>query len=169
VLAPFRFDRHPDHLAVNREVLRRFAGPDSRAIVVEYFVYHQWRLLPGGDVRAFLRPGLLRSVSIGHVSDAKRAALDRFESQTTRFFDWQTRPNLTPELLDEVSLGAEYFLPHDRALPGARVFERSRAWIRIAHWLEPYLKRKKDRAIALTRRAVSIRPGASSKGRGAGS
>jgi LmbE family N-acetylglucosaminyl deacetylase len=151
VLAPFRYDRHPDHLAVNRAVLHDLGGsPTPR--VLEYFVYHQWRLLREGDVRAYLRPGLLRSVSIGDVSRAKRSALDKFASQTTKFFDWQQRPNLTDELLTEVSARPEFFLPYDPAMSGANVFERGTPWIRVAHRLEPFLKRHKDRAVAMAQR-----------------
>ena len=154
ILTPFRFDRHPDHLAVNRAVLRRLAQGEPAVRVIEYFVYHQWRLLPEGDVRAYLRPGLLRKVAIQGVSELKRNALDCFESQTTRFFEWQSRPNLTGALLDDVSRGEEYFLVYEPALPGTRVFARSTAWIRIAHRLEPFLKRHKDRVVALTRRGL---------------
>jgi LmbE family N-acetylglucosaminyl deacetylase len=158
VLAPFRFDRHPDHLAVNRAVLRRLARPETTTRIIEYFVYHHWRLLPRKDVRAYLRPGLLRRVAIQEVSEIKRSALDRFESQTTRFFEWQSRPNLTSELLDEASGGAEYFLPYEAELSGTRVFTGSRTWIRIAHRLEPFLKRHKDRVVALARRGRGAAP-----------
>jgi LmbE family N-acetylglucosaminyl deacetylase len=152
LLAPFRFDRHPDHLAVNRAAVRMLRDLDRPACLVEYFVYHQWRLLPRNDVRSYLRPGLLRRIEIQDSAARKRRALDCFESQTTRYFDWQTRPNLTPELLDDVSQTAEYFLPYAPEASGARVFSDMRTWIRVAHRLEPFLKRHKDRLVAYARR-----------------
>ncbi len=73
----------------------------------------------------------------------KRAALDCFRTQTTRYYDWQTRPILRPELLDEECVGPEQFLRYDPTLPGARVFSSTALWIRIAHRIEPRLLRWK--------------------------
>jgi LmbE family N-acetylglucosaminyl deacetylase len=154
ILTPFRFDRHPDHVALNRAVIRRLGGADRAPLILEYFVYHHWRLLREGDVRAYLRPGLLKRVIISSVSELKRSVLESFRSQTTRYFDWQTRPNLTAQLLDEVSRSPEYYLPFDPDRAGARVFSRSTAWIRIAHRLEPALKKQKDRVVAVARRGL---------------
>ena len=152
VLTPFRYDRHPDHLALNRAVARVLCETGSTAELLEYFVYYRWRLLPGGDVRAFIRPELLFEVDVGPVSARKRAVLDLFRSQTTKFYPWQTRPNLTPELLDDVSRTPECFLRFDSSLPGAAVFVRWVPWIRLVHRLEPLLKKRKDQAVALLRR-----------------
>jgi len=156
VLAPFRFDRHRDHVALNRVVTdacRAFGGLP----LTEYFVYHRWKLLPGGDVRRYLRPSELLLVDTREVADAKRAALECFRTQTTRFYPWQSRPNLTPTLLDGVSMEPELFLRYRAALPGATVFTGSAAWIQVAHRLESPLKRVKDRAVALARRAFALR------------
>lgn len=155
VLVPFRYDRHPDHLALSRAVLAALAEGDlGEARVTEYFVYYESRLLPRGDVRAYVRAGLLRQVSAEEDGRLKREALDCFRSQTTRFYPWQTRPNLTPELLDAVSRAPEVFLPYDPALPRARVFRGPTAWIRAAHRLEPVLKKRKDQALALIKRSL---------------
>ena len=155
VFLPFRFDRHPDHLALNRAVTRARLDAVIDAELVEYFVYYRWRLLPRGDVRAYVDPRFLFTVHIEEVSERKRAALDRFRSQTTRYYSWQTRPNLTPALLDEVSRSPELFLRWDPDFPGSEVFVGATPWIRLAHRLEPFLKVHKDRAVALLRRGVT--------------
>ncbi len=150
IAAPFRYDQNPDHLAVHA------AARDSGArSLIEYFVYYRLRLLPGGDLRSYLCPELRREVDISAASRVKRAALACFESQTTRFYPWQTRPNLTPELLDEVSTAPEVFVCD--APPDGRVFARGAARIRVLHRLEPALKRPKDRAVALLRRGLGLR------------
>jgi LmbE family N-acetylglucosaminyl deacetylase len=160
VLVPFRYDRHSDHLALNRAVLDALAaGELGRASVTEYFVYHQWRLLPRGDVRTYVRPGMLRQVSPGEAGRLKREALDRFRSQTTCYFLWQTRPNLTPALLDDVSRSPEVFLPYDAAWPGARIFRGPTVWIRAVHRLEPSLKKRKDQLLALLTRGARGKTG----------
>ena len=68
-----------------------------------------------------------------------------YESQTTRYFDWQTRPNLTRALIDQVSAEPEFFLPYDPALARSSVLRGMRYWVPAANWLEPRLKRIKDR------------------------
>ncbi len=154
LLIPFRYDRHPDHLALNHAAMAaartgRFAGP-----ITEYFVYHHWRLLPEKDIRRYIRPADLLTVDMAAAAERKRAALACYTSQTTRFFPWQTRPNLTPALLDEVSRAPEQFLPFRPERAGSRVFTRLVPWIRLAHRLEPALKKGKDQAAALLRRGV---------------
>ena len=153
VLAPFRYDRHPDHLALNRAATR--LAQTGALHLTEYFVYHHWRLLPTGDVRDYIRPGLLQVIEITAVAQQKRAALDCYKSQTTRFYPWQTRPNLTPGLLDDVSQAPEMFLRYDRRMGGTAVFSHAVPWIRLAHRLEPFLKKRKDRLVARWRRRRS--------------
>jgi LmbE family N-acetylglucosaminyl deacetylase len=143
ILVPFRYDRHPDHLAVNRAVTALKRSGATQAALLEYFVYHRWRLLPRRDVRAYVRPEYLLRLDIRAVAGLKRAALDCFETQTTRFYEWQTRPILQPALLDEECGGPEQFLRYDPALPGGRVFTGWVTWIHVVHWLEPVLLRWK--------------------------
>jgi len=147
VFVPFRYDRHPDHLAINRAACDAYDSGEIDAPVIEYFVYSQWRMLPAGDVRAYLPSGTLRRVGPGPESAArlKRRALECHRSQTTRFFGWQSRPILSPELLERVCVEPEAFLLYDPALSGRRVFTRAGAWIAMAHRVEPALKRWKDR------------------------
>jgi LmbE family N-acetylglucosaminyl deacetylase len=154
LLAPFRYDRHPDHLALNRAATRLVQSGRYQSCLTEYFVYHYWRMLPTGDVRDYIRPELLAEVDVTTVARQKRAALGCFKSQTTRFYSWQARPNLTPELLDAVSQEPELFLRYDPAWPGTAVFDRAVPWIRIAHRLEPWLKKHKDRLMAWVRRGI---------------
>ena len=149
ILAPFRYDRHTDHLTLNRVVTAAHQDGAYKAKLTEYFVYYRWRLLPEGDVRKYIHPQHLLEISIEEVSAQKRAALDCFKSQTTRFYAWQTRPNLSSQLLDEVSRTPEFFLRYDAAFSGTAVFTGGVAWIRLAHQLEPYLKKRKDHVVAL--------------------
>jgi LmbE family N-acetylglucosaminyl deacetylase len=152
ILTPFRYDRHPDHLALNHAVMVYHGYSSRHMTILEYFIYHHWRLLPSGDVRTYLKPDHLYELEITSVSDRKLAALQLFKSQTTRFYPWQARPNLTPELLERVSQAPEFFLEFVNSQPGAQVFDRLVPYIRIAHRLESFLKKRKDRAIALLRR-----------------
>ena len=155
ILMPFRYDRHRDHIALNRVVTAASLRALDHVQLSEYFVYYRWRLLPKRDVRKYIHTGCMLQVNIGEVSARKRAALDCFKSQTTRFYPWQARPNLTPKLLDEVSNDPELFLRFNPSLPGASVFNRSVMWIRLAHRLESPLKRAKDRVVAVWRRVFA--------------
>jgi LmbE family N-acetylglucosaminyl deacetylase len=154
VLIPFRYDRHPDHLAVNRAAHTAMRG-GCRAQLFEYFVYYRWRMLRGGDVRRYLRRDAVFAVDIEPVAERKRTALDCFKSQTTSFYPWQDRPILSQTSLDEVCQHPEIFLRHDPALAGAAVFSAARGWIRFVHAFEPTVKRRKDQVMSLMRRGVS--------------
>jgi LmbE family N-acetylglucosaminyl deacetylase len=154
ILTPFRYDRHTDHLALNHVITAAHQQGLYQAELTEYFVYYRWRLLPAGDVRKYIQPGRLLEVNIQDASAQKRSALDCFKSQTTRFYVWQTRPNLTPMLLDAVSQTPELFLRYDASAPGPAVFDRHVTWIRLAHRLEPFLKKRKDRVVALWARGL---------------
>jgi LmbE family N-acetylglucosaminyl deacetylase len=151
ILTPFRYDRHRDHVALNR-VVSAVCRARPHVTLTEYFVYYRWRLLPKGDVRRYIDAAGMLQVDITGVSEHKKAALDCFKSQTTRFYSWQTRPNLTPALLEGVSREPELFFQSTDSLSGASVFESSASWIRVAHRLESPLKRFKDRAVAVGRR-----------------
>jgi LmbE family N-acetylglucosaminyl deacetylase len=153
ILAPFRYDRHPDHLAVNRVVTAAVRSGETRATLLEYFIYHRSRLLPGGDVRACLPPESLLRVEVDRVAARKRAALVCFETQTTIFYPWQTRPILQPALIDEECTRPEQFLRYDPARAGARAFTRAATWNRIANRIEPALVRWKYRVKSALGRA----------------
>jgi len=144
IFVPFRYDRHPDHVAVNTAVRALWQSGSLAGGIVEYFVYSQWRLLPGQDVRAYVPRRDAVYLPAGNGSDPKRRALACHRSQTTRYFDWQRRPVLTPELVDRVCAEPEVLLQYDPRRPGRLGLDRGRNWVPIAHWLEPRLKRWKD-------------------------
>ncbi|HRQ37280.1 MAG TPA: PIG-L family deacetylase [Chloroflexota bacterium] len=154
VLMPFRFDRHPDHLAINRVLTAVHQQGQLPAQLTEYFVYYRWRLLPGRDVRRYIRPSALRTVDTQTVAAQKRQALDCFRSQTTIFYPWQTRPILTPQLLDDTSETPEVFLPYEATMPGTAVFSKAVLWIRFVHRWESPLQKWKYLAGARLRRVL---------------
>jgi len=156
VFVPFRYDQHTDHLALNHAVTNLLKGNSIKAQQNEYFVYYRYRLLPKKDLRKYVIPKWLHSVDIKDASDRKRAALDFFKSQTTTYYAWQTRPNLSHWLLDEVSQLPEYFVHCDPSLPGAAVFKNFAVWIQFVHKLEPFMKKRKDQAEALLRRGMAL-------------
>ena len=156
VFVPFRYDQHTDHLALNYAVTNLLKGNSIKAQQNEYFVYYRYRLLPKKDLRKYIIPKCLHLVDIKDASDRKRAALDFFKSQTTTYYAWQTRPNLSSWLLDEVSQSPEYFVHYDPSLPGAAVFKNSAVWIQFVHKLEPFMKKRKDQTEALLRRGIAI-------------
>jgi LmbE family N-acetylglucosaminyl deacetylase len=143
VFIPFRYDRHPDHLVISDVVMQGHRQGWITAQLVEYFVYYRWRLLPGRDVRGYIAPRHLWQIDIAPAAADKRAALECFRSQVTRFYPWQTRPILTPALLDEECRRPEVFLWHDPGVPGAAVFTHATNWIRLVHRLEPVLQKCK--------------------------
>lgn len=146
VLVPFRYDRHPDHLAISHAVADAHREGAVTASVIEYFVYSQWRLLRGGDIRNYLPAGDLRQRQpTNETATLKRRAIECHRSQVSCFFDWQTRPILTRELVERVCLEPEVYLLHDTRRPGRKALSRSRTWVPMAHRLEPWLKRCKDR------------------------
>lgn len=147
VLVPFRYDRHPDHLALNRAVTRARCDGRLDARIVEYFVYTRWRLLGTGDVRDYVAAEDAVRVRSESAAELKRAALGRYRSQTTRYFEGQRRPILTDSLLAEVCAEAETFLHHRPERNGRLGLARRRYWIPLACRIEPALKRWKDRAL----------------------
>ncbi len=144
ILLPFRFDRHPDHLALHRAVERAARQVCPRAERYEYFVYYRYRLLAGGDLRAYLRAEQCRAVDIQPWSALKTRAILAYTSQTTCFRPWQKRAVIPPQRVEELSRGPEYFIRFDPAFTGTQVFSRSAGWIRLVHGLEPRLKELKE-------------------------
>jgi LmbE family N-acetylglucosaminyl deacetylase len=143
IFIPFRFDRHPDHLAINHVIVSGLEQGHFQAQLVEYFVYYRWRLMPKRDIRRYIKPEFLYKLDITDVAARKRRSLDCFTSQTTIYYPWQTRPILTSTLLDEECLHPEYFLLPKDSLSGTGVFSGPVIWIRLAHRLEPHLVRWK--------------------------
>lgn len=144
LFVPFRYDGHPDHMALHMAGVR-VAAACPQLEMFEYFVYPRWQLLRQGDVRYYLAPGeLLALESDTGAAAAKRAALDAYRSQTTRWLEGQQRPILDPALLDRICAEPETFLRHDPRRPGPAVFSGSAVWFRVVLRIEPRLKRWKD-------------------------
>jgi LmbE family N-acetylglucosaminyl deacetylase len=157
IFMPFRYDRHPDHLAINHVIAADFEQGLIKARLVEYFVYYRWRLMPKRDIRKYVRPPFLYQLDISDVAQKKRSALDRFTSQTTIYYPWQTRPILTPTLLDEECRNPEYFLLPGVSVSGTAVLSGPMLWIRLAHRLEPFLQRWKYQIGAFLKRMLQNR------------
>jgi LmbE family N-acetylglucosaminyl deacetylase len=157
IFVPFRYDRHPDHLAVNHAIVSDLWQSDGQPQLIEYFVYYRWRLMPKRDIRRYIQPQFLFKLQISDVAGQKRQALDCFTSQTTIYYSWQTRPILTSILLDEECQNPEFFLISNGFWAGAAVFSNSVLWIRLAHRLEPFLQRWKYRVGATLKRMVQNR------------
>jgi LmbE family N-acetylglucosaminyl deacetylase len=157
VFIPFRFDRHLDHLAVNHVVVSTLEQGDIKAQLIEYFVYYRWRLMPKRDIRKYIKPQYLFQLNITDVAKQKRESLDRFTSQTTIYYPWQTRAILTSTLLDEECQNPEYFLISPTSLSGTAVFSGPVLWIRLAHRLEPLLLRWKYLTLSILKRVFQKR------------
>lgn len=151
VLAPFRYDVHPDHVALNRAIRRVLRDLRAEPGLLEYFVYHRLRFVPGGDVRRALRPGRLLEIDTAPVAAQKRAALDCYASQATMAYPWQERPILTGASLRQRCAEPEYFLPTDPAAPLGEDLAANALRVRLATSAMRYGKRPKDRAVALFR------------------
>lgn len=152
VLAPFRYDVHPDHVALNRAaraVLLRHRG--GTPVLLEYFVYHRLRGVPGGDVRGMLESDAVVAVNIEPVGDAKRVALDCYVSQVTNRYPWQDRPILTEESLEQRCTEPEYFLVTDPAAGLDDGLAAHAGRVRLATLAMRLGKRPKDRALAFLR------------------
>lgn len=154
VLVPFRFDRHPDHLAVNR-VTRRLGQREFGFRMVEYFIYYRTRLLPGGDLRTYIHPRLLVQVEIDRVMAQKRCALACFRTQVTAFVEGQNRPILSQELIDTFCREPEVFLRSDLLTAGDPLFSVPLWYVQLAQTAEWRLKRWKY--IAATEIAAQYR------------
>jgi LmbE family N-acetylglucosaminyl deacetylase len=142
VLVPFRYDRHPDHLAVNR-ITRRLGQREFGFRMLEYFIYYRTRLLPGGDLRTYIHPSLLVQVEIDPVMARKRRALACFRTQVTTFVEGQNRPILSEELIEAFCREPEVFLRPDLLREGDRLFSVPLWYVQLAQTAEWRLKRWK--------------------------
>jgi LmbE family N-acetylglucosaminyl deacetylase len=151
ILTPFRFDRHPDHLTLNKASFRAFLDSNSKAELFEYFVYTRWQLLKYKDIRMYIKPELLIKINTDKVAQLKRAAFKFFESQTKIFFSDQNRPILPKDFLDNNCRLPEFFLKTDLKSNNS-VFSNSKLWIMIVHAIEPLLKYRKDKFLSFVYR-----------------
>jgi LmbE family N-acetylglucosaminyl deacetylase len=121
VLAPFRFDQHPDHLTVRRAI-GTVLGSRSEPTLREYFVYYRYPLSAEKDIRRAVSLTYLRTLDVDEVRDVKLAALRCYESQVTCYAPWQTRPILTAALLESQCRGPELFTIAPNELPVHKLF-----------------------------------------------
>ncbi len=141
VHVPFRFDRHPDHLAVNRVACALHDAGELKARVLEYFVYTRSRLVPGGDLRALVDPALLTRIPPDrNAVEVRRRALQCHASQVAT-----GRPVLSRMLLDRLDQETECHLAYDARAKGSKVLVRARSWVPVAVRVEPVLKSLSDR------------------------
>lgn len=154
VLVPFRYDQHPDHIALNRITREVLRASSSAPLLIEYFVYHDYPLLPGRDIRTYCRGDRLVRVDLSRVADKKRAALECFTSQTTVFHRRQCRPVLGKELIETFSKGPEQFLVAGVDTADAELLTIPPFVVGMAQYLQPRLKRLKERLRLLLHRAA---------------
>jgi LmbE family N-acetylglucosaminyl deacetylase len=155
LLAPFRFDRDPDHFAVHAAAVSLVTERRRPLRILEYVVPSRWNLLPGKDVRRYLAPDRVVEIDLAEAAVTKRAALEMFRSQTTLFYTWQTRPVLPDTLLEQVCREPERFLAHDPEERAVDVLTGARRWIPMALRLEPLLDKVQERTLAVWRRSGS--------------
>jgi len=152
VLTPFRYDRHPDHVALSQTVESMARDAAHPFQLLQYFVYYQWKLLPRGDIRKYLRPEHLLSSDLTGGSNKKRQALDCFKSQTTCFYPWQHKPVLSDSLLTQFASGPELFLSAEPGCPDRDVLSISPLAVRAIHAIEPRLKVLKENGLSCLHR-----------------
>lgn len=156
VLMPFRYDCHTDHVTVSAIATKAIHFHNSNIQTFEYFIYYRLQLLPKKDLRTYLRPDYLLSSDINTYSHQKRQSLEAFETQTTCFYPWQTRPMLSASLLDEVCLTPELFL--DASALGSKTspFAQSPRLIPLITHVEPVLKKTKTRALLFLKTLIKF-------------
>ena len=157
VLAPFRLDVHPDHVALNRAARSIISETADQPQFLEYFVYFHLRLLPGGDIRRCLKTESLIRIDVREVSHAKMRALRKYDTQIRVSHPWQDRPILPVERLRERCKDPEIFLECDPNAPLLDVFPRHKFRIMSAFLAQRYGKRPKDQLTALLRWLSGIR------------
>ncbi len=141
ILVPFRFDQHPDHLALASAGRRAAATHAPDAAIMEYFVYVNYPLLPRKDIRRYCQPDLLYEMDISPAAEMKKQALNLFTSQTTIFYPDQCRPVLSPELVATYAAGPEYLL---RCPPERNPCTLPAVFLQAIQYLQPRLKRIKE-------------------------
>lgn len=143
VIAPFSYDRHPDHLAVSRAARSLVLKNNNRIELIEYFIYFNYQLLPRKDIREYVKKKYILSYELGENAAEKLASLKCYKSQFEIFFPWQKRPAVPKDTLVSFSANPEQFFQasqHDGS-----PFSGLALWVRIVHYLEPRLKSFKDK------------------------
>ena len=138
VFAPFRYDRHPDHLALHDAAMKALQECGNGIQLVEYIVYFRWPLLRNADIRQSICPEQTVVVDIAAVLSDKRRALDCFVSQFTRFYPWQERPGVLRSMVEEsYAVPREFFIVGRQGQP---LFVRNRWRHLLAHLVQRYVE-----------------------------
>jgi LmbE family N-acetylglucosaminyl deacetylase len=146
VIAPFRHDQHPDHLAMHRAAVRLLRErPDIR--LLQYFVYYRYPLLAEHDIRCVVAPQLCVAVDATPVRALKRRALDCYRSQVQLYYPWQTRPILVPPILDDHCAGTEQFVTAPADLADRELFRVDSLRLRLNLRYGPLAVRWKKRLL----------------------
>ena len=157
VLVPFRYDLHPDHVAVTRCVREVLLNSPIDCVLLEYFVYFRWRLIASGDIRQMISESSLLTVDTSSVGEKKSSIIRLYRSQTEILSDWQEQPILTAHNISRRCREPESFVYSDPCQPLSSIFTSKRFRILTAHYVERIGKRPKDQILALLRWLVGPR------------
>lgn len=146
VLFPSRFDRPLDHRVLSEEARKAASGMSLR--LVEYYVYRKLKLLPGRDVRSYVRREYLFSVDTAEVQRNKSQALAAFTTQIKPVLGDQRRPILSADLLDVYTKEPESFLIYTQT-DEKKLFRVNEALLIATCKAEDLLKRWKHRLFSL--------------------
>jgi LmbE family N-acetylglucosaminyl deacetylase len=151
VLAPFRYDLHADHVAVNLSVRAAVSDIRIECPMLEYIIYFRWQLLESGDVRRTIRESNLLKVDTTSVAEKKSALIGLYRSQTEILSDWQEQPILTSRSIAERCSEPESFVCSDPGQTATSIFTGKRLRHLAAHYIERIGKRPKDQILAFVK------------------
>lgn len=132
VLAPFRLDCHPDHTGLSA-LTRAWADRHPTVRVLEYFVYHHLRLIPGGDMRGLIRPDCLAAGPGGPFIARKEKALRAYVSQVTNYDPARPGPVLDDAFIAGMVKDPELYLDAG-GQPLSRIMRRHRYAKLVSNW-----------------------------------
>jgi LmbE family N-acetylglucosaminyl deacetylase len=155
VLAPFRFDVHPDHTAVNRAIRKSLQTTRNKATLLEYFVYYRLRLLRERDGRKRLSSDALFTIDTSRVAAEKQRIINIYKTQTATQYGWQEKPILSQENIRETCQMPEYFLLSDPTASLLNAFPKAKLRVLLAYLAERHGKRPKDRLVAFSKWCLS--------------
>jgi len=148
VLAPFRYDLHPDHVALTKCVRNIILTGPVDCTLLEYFVYFRWRLIESGDIRQMIAKSNLLTVDTRSVAERKSSIIRLYRSQTDVLSDWQQNPILTAQSISHRCGEPETFLRANLDRSQSSIFIKKKFRILVAHYIERIGKRPKDQILA---------------------
>jgi LmbE family N-acetylglucosaminyl deacetylase len=157
VLAPFRYDLHPDHVALTRCVRSIILTGAFDCTLLEYFIYFRWRLIASGDIRQMIDESNLLTVDTRSVADRKSSIIRLYRSQTDVLGDWQENPILTAQSISQRCREPETFLHANLGQSQSSIFTNKKFRILVAHYIERIGKRPKDQVFAFIKWLINPR------------